>query len=105
MATNLKQGVAVLPSQSLQVSLSYQDLVQVKFGGFIQGVAYTEPQEATSFVNRWVQTQTGDKVQEMVTSVSSQTQLVLATIAYCQSRYQDDPRVVCLLYCFVCVYK
>lgn len=77
----------------------------MKFGGFVQGVAYTEPQEATGVINRWVQTQTGDKVQQMVTSLGPQTQLVLATIAYCQSRYRDDPRVVSLMVLSACLNK
>lgn len=84
VAANLKQGVAVLPSQTFQVSSSYQDLVRTKFGGYFQSLTFTEPQ-ATTTINRWAQEQTGAKVQKVVTFLDPQTQLLLATVASYQS--------------------
>lgn len=85
--SNLKQGVAILPSQTYRVSPPYQDLVKTKFGGNIQGLTYAQPQEATSVINGWAQEQTGGKVQQMVTSLSPESQLLLATVAYYQGVY------------------
>lgn len=79
--------MVILPSQTYQVSPPYQDLVKTKFGGNIQGLTYAEPQEATSVINRWAQEQTGGKVQQMVTSLSPESQLLLATVAYYQGMY------------------
>lgn len=84
---NLQQGVAILPSSSFQVSSTYLDLVQTKFGGNAQSLAYTSPQETVDTINRWAQDQTGDRIQELVTNLNSQTQLLLATAASYQSTY------------------
>lgn len=81
---NLKQGMAVLPAQAFEVSHSYLDLVQTKFGGNAQSIAYTVPLEATDTINRWAEGETGDKVQELVTTLDPQTQLLLATAAFHQ---------------------
>lgn len=83
--------MAVFPSQSFQVSPSYMDLVQTKFGGKVQSVAYTVPHEAIDTINRWAQDNTEDNVQELVTSLDPQTQLLLATTAYYQSMYHRSP--------------
>lgn len=74
--------MAVLPAQGFEVSSSYLDLVQTKFGGNAQSVAYTAPQEAADTINRWAQEQTGDQVRDLVTNLDPQTQLLLATTAY-----------------------
>lgn len=84
---NLRQGVAILPSQSFQVSSSYLDLVQTKFGGNAQSLVYTVPLEATDTINRWTQESTGDRVQELVTNLDPQTQLLVAIAASYQSTY------------------
>lgn len=84
---NTKQGVAILPSQNFQVSSSYLDLVQTKFGGNVQSLAYTVPQEAADTINRWAQDQTGGQVQKLVTSLDPQTELLLATVAFYQTRF------------------
>ncbi|TKS65103.1 Protein Z-dependent protease inhibitor [Collichthys lucidus] len=60
-ALNLKQGVGIFPPQSFQVSSSYLDLLQTRFGGIAQSLAYTVPQEAIDTINRWAQDRTGDK--------------------------------------------
>lgn len=57
-------------------------------------MAYTEPHEATGVVNTWAQDQTGEKVQQMVTFLGLQTQLLLATVAYYQSTYHLPEGVV-----------
>lgn len=85
---NLRQGMAVLPARGFQMSSSYLDLVQTKFGGNAQNLAYTPPQEATDTINRWAQDRTGDQVQELVTNLDPQTQLLLATVAFYQSMYR-----------------
>ncbi len=77
--------MAVLPSTVFPVSSSYQDLVQTKFGGTAQNLAYTVPEEAADTINRWAQEQTGNQVRELVSSVDPQSQLLLATAAYYQS--------------------
>ncbi|XP_073349017.1 serpin peptidase inhibitor, clade A (alpha-1 antiproteinase, antitrypsin), member 10a [Pagrus major] len=87
---NLRQGVAILPSSSFSVSSTYLDLVQTKFGGNVQSLAYTSPQEATDTINRWAQDQTGDRVQELVTNLDHQTQLLLATTAFYQTRFSPS---------------
>ncbi|XP_034436569.1 protein Z-dependent protease inhibitor-like isoform X4 [Hippoglossus hippoglossus] len=84
---NLQQGVAVFPAQSFQVSPSYLDLVQMKFRGNAQTLDYSTPQEAVDSINRWAQEQSGDQVQELVTNLDPQTQLLLATVASYQTRF------------------
>lgn len=75
----------VLPASNFEVSPSYQDLVQTKFGGNIQTLAYTAPQDATDIINRLVQEQTRDQVQDLVDNVNAQTELLLAIAASYQS--------------------
>ncbi|TMS12042.1 serpin peptidase inhibitor, clade A (alpha-1 antiproteinase, antitrypsin), member 10a [Larimichthys crocea] len=89
-ALNLKQGVGIFPPQSFQVSSSYLDLLQTRFGGIAQSLAYTVPQEAIDTINRWAQDQTGDKVQELVTHLDPQTQLLLATATYYQTHFSPS---------------
>lgn len=84
--TNLKQSVAVLPSNNFEVSASFRELVQTKFGGYIPNLKYSDPAEAISTINRWAQDQTGDKIQQVVTALDAQTQLLLATVSYYQSK-------------------
>lgn len=79
--------MAVFPAGGFQVSSSYLDLAQTKFGGHAQSLTYTTPLEAADTINRWAQEQTGDKVQELVTNLDPQTQLLLATTAFYQSMY------------------
>ncbi|XP_060947222.1 protein Z-dependent protease inhibitor-like [Limanda limanda] len=87
VSLNPRQGVAVFPAQSFEVSPSYLDLVQTKFGGNARTVDYSTPQEAADSINRWAQEQSGDQVQELVTSLDPQTQLLLATVASYQTRF------------------
>ena len=79
--------MAILPAQNFQVSSSYLDLVQTKFGVNAQSLAYAASQETVDAINRWAQEQTGDQVQELVTHLDPQTQLLLATTASYQSTY------------------
>uniref|UniRef100_A0A672HJV4 Serpin domain-containing protein n=1 Tax=Salarias fasciatus TaxID=181472 RepID=A0A672HJV4_SALFA len=81
------QGAAVFPGQSLQVSQSYLDLVQTKYGGKAQTVAYTMPHEAMDTINSWAQDQTGDRVQDLVSQLDPQTQLLVASAASYQARF------------------
>ncbi|XP_068198547.1 protein Z-dependent protease inhibitor-like isoform X2 [Antennarius striatus] len=87
VAMNLRQGVAVLPSRNFQVSASYQDLVQTKFGGNAQSLVFTVPLEATDTINTWALDQTGNQVQELITNLDPQTQLLLATAASYQTQF------------------
>ncbi|XP_034555254.1 serpin peptidase inhibitor, clade A (alpha-1 antiproteinase, antitrypsin), member 10a [Notolabrus celidotus] len=90
LSMNLMQGMAVFPAQSLKVSPSYLEQVQTNFGGNSLSVDYTVPQEATDTINRWVQDNTGDQIQELVTSLDPQTQLLLATAASYQIRFSPS---------------
>ncbi|XP_061785868.1 protein Z-dependent protease inhibitor [Nerophis lumbriciformis] len=85
-ALNLKQGVALFPDLSIQVSTSYLDLVQTKYGETVKSLAYSTPQEAADTINNWLQQQTGDQVQDLVADLDPQTQLMLATAALYQGR-------------------
>lgn len=87
---DLKLGVAVLPSMGFPVSSSYMNLVQTKFGGNAQNLAYTVPHEAAGTINRWAQEQTGEKVQQLVTNLDPQTQLLLATAASYQAQFSPS---------------
>ncbi|XP_037304839.1 serpin peptidase inhibitor, clade A (alpha-1 antiproteinase, antitrypsin), member 10a [Pungitius pungitius] len=90
LATTLKQGVAVIPAKGVQVSASYLDLLQSKFGGSALSVPYTVPQEATDTINRWAQEQTGDQVQDLVTNLDPNTQLLLATTAFFKAQFTQS---------------
>ncbi|XP_034007123.1 protein Z-dependent protease inhibitor-like [Trematomus bernacchii] len=87
---NLRQGVALLPRQGLQVSSSFQDLVQTKFGGSAKSLAYTSPLEAASTINLLAQEWTGDTVRELVTDLDPQTQLLIATAAAYQVKFSPS---------------
>ncbi|XP_017293774.1 protein Z-dependent protease inhibitor-like [Kryptolebias marmoratus] len=87
---NLQHGMAIFPSQSLQVSESYQKLVQTKFEGQVQSLSYTVPAEAIDSISRWIQEQTGDQIQELLSTIDPQTQLLVATATTYQSQF-DPP--------------
>ncbi|XP_032364389.1 protein Z-dependent protease inhibitor [Etheostoma spectabile] len=89
-AMTLKQGVAMFPAQSVQVSLSYLDLLKMKFGGSIKNLAYAAPPEAADTINLWSQEVTGDQVQELVPDPEPQTQLLLATAAAYNVRFSPS---------------
>ncbi|XP_053193289.1 protein Z-dependent protease inhibitor-like [Scomber japonicus] len=84
---DLKQGVGVFPAQTFQVSSAYTDLVQ-KLGGVVQTLNYDPPQDAADTINRWAQLETADQVQDLVTNLDPQTQLLLGTAAAYQTRFQ-----------------
>lgn len=84
---NLQQGVAIFPAQGFQPSASYLDLVQTKFGGSVQSLPYTTPFDSIDAINRWAQEQTGDRVQDLVSVLDQQTQLLIATVASYQTRF------------------
>ncbi|XP_041831688.1 protein Z-dependent protease inhibitor-like [Melanotaenia boesemani] len=83
---NLQQGVAIFPAQGFQVSTSYLDLVQTKFGGKVQSLNYMANFDAIDAINRWAQNQTGERVQELLSILDTQTQLLIATAASYQSK-------------------
>lgn len=82
--------MAIFPSQAYQVPQMFQDMVSTKFGASIEGLMFTDPPEAKRALNRWVQTQTGSMDQELVSSPDLGSQLLLATVASYQSRFQVD---------------
>lgn len=82
--------MAILPSQAYQVPQTYRDQVSTKFGVSVEGLMFNDPPEAKRTLNRWAQTQTGSMDQELVSSLDSQSQLLLATVASYQSRFQRD---------------
>lgn len=84
---NFQQGVAVLPAHSFSVSSSYLDLVQNKFGGNAQSLAYTAPYEAMDTINRWVDEKTGKRIQELISNLDPQTQLLITTAASYQTQF------------------
>lgn len=88
--SNLTQGMAILPSQAYEVPQTYRDLVSTKFGASVEGLTFTDPPEAVRALNRWAQTQTGSKVQEVVSFLESGSQLLLATVASYQGRFRLD---------------
>lgn len=69
---------------------TYRDLVSTKFGASVEGLMFTDPPEAVQALNRWAQTQTGSKVQEVVSFLESGSQLLLATVASYQGRFHLD---------------
>ncbi|XP_039637696.1 protein Z-dependent protease inhibitor-like isoform X2 [Perca fluviatilis] len=89
-AMTLKQGVAVFPAQGVQVSPSYLDLLQTKFGGSLKSLAYATPPEAADAINVWAQEVTGDEVQDLVPDPDPQTQLLLATAAAYNVRFSPS---------------
>ncbi|KAM6992567.1 serpin peptidase inhibitor, clade A (alpha-1 antiproteinase, antitrypsin), member 10a [Tautogolabrus adspersus] len=90
LATNMRQGVAIFPSKGSEVLSTYVDQVQTQFGGNVQTVDYTTPLEAADAINRWVQENTGDQVQELVTTTDPQTKLLLVTAASYQIRFNPS---------------
>ncbi|TDH00814.1 hypothetical protein EPR50_G00192580 [Perca flavescens] len=89
-AMTLKQGVAMFPAQGIQVSPSYLDLLQTKFGGSVKSLAYATPPEAADAINVWAQEVTGDEVQDLVPDPDPQTQLLLATAAAYNVRFSPS---------------
>lgn len=81
----------VLPARNFEVSPSYIDLVQTKFGGNIRSLVYTAPQDAVDTINGLVQEETGNQVHELVNNLDPQTQLLFATAASYQSMFHLSP--------------
>lgn len=86
--SNQAQGVAILPAQAYQVPQSYREQVSTKFGVSVEGLMFTDPPEAKRALNRWAQSQTGSLDQEVVSSLDSGLELLLATVASYQSKFQ-----------------
>lgn len=84
---SLQQGAAIFPSQSVQVASSYLNLVQTKLGGTVQGVDYTNAYEAINTINQWALQQTVDQVQDFISEVDHQTQLLLAAVTAYRGMY------------------
>uniref|UniRef100_A0A1A7WJ93 Serpin peptidase inhibitor, clade A (Alpha-1 antiproteinase, antitrypsin), member 10a n=1 Tax=Iconisemion striatum TaxID=60296 RepID=A0A1A7WJ93_9TELE len=89
-AMNLQQGMAIFPAEGLSMSLSYQDLVQSKFGGKFQSLLYTSVPEALDAINTWAQEQTGTHIQQMLSTLDPQTQLLVVSAASYQARFSPN---------------
>lgn len=83
----LKQGVAAFPSQAFSLAPSYLDLVQTQFGGKAQTLSYASKQEATDSINQWAQSQTTDRVKDVVVVVDTETKLLLVSVAHYQTQF------------------
>lgn len=79
-SVNLRQGLLLLLDQSLQVAPSFQEQLQ-KFGAESQTLDFAAAQDAMDTINRWARDRTGDQVQQLVSRLEPQTQLLLATTA------------------------
>ncbi|XP_015251160.1 PREDICTED: protein Z-dependent protease inhibitor-like [Cyprinodon variegatus] len=84
---NLLQGFAVFPDQSFQVPASFQDLLQMKYGGKAQSLPYTNPAEALDIISRWVQEQSNDQIKDVLTSLEDQTKLLVVSAASYKIRF------------------
>ncbi|XP_028296397.1 protein Z-dependent protease inhibitor-like [Gouania willdenowi] len=84
---NLQQGWSLLPPQGFQTSSSFLLLVQEKFGGKIQSLPYTQPDEAMDAINRWAAEQSGERVKELLRDLQPQTELLLASVASYQAHF------------------
>lgn len=87
---NLQQGAALFLDQSFQVPAAFQDLVQTKFGGKAQSLSYATPADAVDTINRWVLDLSRDQVQDVLTSLDPQTQLLLFSAASYQMRFSPS---------------
>uniref|UniRef100_A0A1A8KUK3 Serpin peptidase inhibitor, clade A (Alpha-1 antiproteinase, antitrypsin), member 10a n=1 Tax=Nothobranchius kuhntae TaxID=321403 RepID=A0A1A8KUK3_NOTKU len=87
-STSIQQGVAIFPAQGLSVSPSYQDLVQTKFGGKVQSLFYAAVPEALDAINAWAQEQTGTQIQQVLSTLDPQTQLLVVSAASYQARFK-----------------
>lgn len=85
----LQQGAALFLDRSFQAPPSFQDLVQTKYGGQTQSVSFSTPTDAQDVINRWVQDQTQHQVQNLLSTLDRQTQMLLVSAA----AYQSESRL------------
>ncbi|XP_043962589.1 serpin peptidase inhibitor, clade A (alpha-1 antiproteinase, antitrypsin), member 10a isoform X1 [Gambusia affinis] len=83
----LQQGAALFLDRSFQAPPSFQDLVQTKYGGQTQSVSFSTPTDAQDVINRWVQDQTQHQVQNLLSTLDRQTQMLLVSAAAYQMRF------------------
>lgn len=90
VANKLLQGVALFAPQGFEASSTFMDEVGTKFGGSVQNANFALPQDAFDVINRWVQENLGDQVQELAANLDPQTQLLLATAASYKARFSPS---------------
>ncbi|KAM8847423.1 protein Z-dependent protease inhibitor-like isoform 1-T1 [Synchiropus picturatus] len=84
---SLKQGMAIFHAENVQMPESLVRLVPSKYGGKIQQLQFSTPHEAVDSINRWAQGQAGDQVQDVLSTVDTSTQLMLATASSYQTNF------------------
>lgn len=84
---NFNQVIGLFPSQQFSVPTDYQEVVQNKYGGNIQNLAFTDALAAQNTINEMVEQRTNYVIKGLVSTVDPQTQLMLVTASYFKGQF------------------
>lgn len=105
----MEQGTALFVDERFQVESLFSDQIKTFFGADVNNVDFSKAELSKSIVNEYVSRKTGNKVNEMVTSIEPLTKMMLLNTIFYQGEFlsactaKND--VLPLCFCLVFQYK
>ncbi|XP_036927558.1 protein Z-dependent protease inhibitor [Acanthopagrus latus] len=84
----LDQGMALFMSRQLEVQKMFEDQIKEFFNADIKSVDFGDTKGAIHLINEYVKRRTGDKVTEIISSLDSETKLMLINTIFFQGAWQ-----------------
>lgn len=82
----LDQGMALFMSRQLEVQKMFEDQIKEFFNADIKSVDFGDTKGAIHLINEYVKRRTGDKVTEIISSLDSETKLMLINTIFFQGK-------------------
>ncbi|XP_048046177.1 LOW QUALITY PROTEIN: protein Z-dependent protease inhibitor [Megalobrama amblycephala] len=86
----MEQGTALFVDERFQVESNFSDQIKTFFGADVNNVDFSKAELSKSIVNEYVSRKTGNKVNEMVTSIEPLTKMMLLNTIFYQGEW-DHP--------------
>ncbi|XDV42537.1 hypothetical protein PO909_011175 [Leuciscus waleckii] len=86
----MEQGTALFVDERFQVESLFSDQIKTFFGADVNNVDFSKAELSKSIVNEYVSRKTGNKVNEMVTSIEPLTKMMLLNTIFYQGNW-DHP--------------
>lgn len=83
----MEQGTALFVDERFQVESNFSDQIKTFFGADVNNVDFSKAKLSKSIVNEYVSRKTGNKVNEMVTSIEPLTKMMLLNTIFYQGEF------------------
>ncbi|KAF7658035.1 hypothetical protein LDENG_00018890 [Lucifuga dentata] len=85
---NLDQAMALFVHRQFEVLKTFEDQIKNFFNADIQSVDFADTKASISIINEYIKRKTGNKVEQMITTLDPLTQLMLINTIFFQGNWQ-----------------